>query len=102
MDSYFFITQLFAARCTSHDVMTAAQQRPPLAPGKSLLLRHGILCDHTSITHIVHTTVWLQAAPKGPTLADVGSEPGEMLEFFKKNPQLLRQLHHVSEHAAST
>ncbi|CAN0511931.1 unnamed protein product, partial [Ectocarpus sp. 12 AP-2014] len=40
------------------------------------------------------------AAPKGPTLADVGSEPGEMLEFFKKNPQLLRQLHHVNAELA--
>eukprot|EP00752_Nemacystus_decipiens_P007191 g6440.t1 len=36
------------------------------------------------------------AKPSGPTLADVGTEPGEMLEFFKKNPQLLRQLHHVN------
>ncbi|CAN0098595.1 unnamed protein product, partial [Hapterophycus canaliculatus] len=36
------------------------------------------------------------AASSGPTLADAGKEPGKMLEFFKANPQLLRQLHHVN------
>eukprot|EP00903_Cladosiphon_okamuranus_P012312 g11544.t1 len=36
------------------------------------------------------------ATPTGPTLANAGTEPGEMVAFFKENPQLLRQLHHVN------
>ena len=37
-----------------------------------------------------------KAAPSGPTLADIKSlEANTLLAFFKENPQLLRQMHHV-------
>eukprot|EP00904_Undaria_pinnatifida_P000266 jgi/Undpi1/1023/HiC_scaffold_10.g04487.m1 len=41
------------------------------------------------------------AAPSGPTLADIKSlEANTLLAFFKENPQLLRQLHHVDSELA--
>lgn len=41
------------------------------------------------------------APSSGPSLSDIKSwEPNGLLEFFKENPQLLRQMHHVNAQLA--